>query len=71
MDYQILLGRTFRLQNQDYVADALGKADGIAIVRASARIDGEEVMRSFPAHTVIEHLLCDEEIELSEVSFAR
>ncbi len=71
MDYQFLLGRMFRLQNQDYVADALGKADGIAIVRASASIDGEEVMRSFPAHLVIEHLLCDEEIELSGVAFPR
>jgi hypothetical protein len=71
VDYQFLLGRSFRLQNHVYVASALGKTDGTTIVRASTQIDGEEAMRIFPAQLVLEHLICDEEIELREVTFAR
>ncbi len=71
MDYQFLLGRSFRLQHQIYEVSALGKDNGVAIVRASTRVGGEEVMRIFPAHLVLGHLECDEEIELKEVSFAR
>ena len=70
MDYRFLLGRAFRLQNQTYVASALARADGVEIVRATTRVDGEQVMRTFPASMVLDHLLYDEEIELRPVAFA-
>ncbi|NJN50782.1 MAG: hypothetical protein HC809_02360 [Gammaproteobacteria bacterium] len=70
MDYQFLLGRSFRIQDVIYTASALGRADGVAIVRATAEVDGEPVMNTFPAQVIVGHLLCDEEIELKEVSFA-
>jgi hypothetical protein len=37
------------------------------MVRASTRVKGEDVMRVFPAHLVVEHLVYDEEIELGDV----
>lgn len=61
VDYQFLLGKAFRLQDQVYVASALSRTGGVDIVRASTRVRGEDVMRTFPAHMVVEHLLCDEE----------
>ncbi len=70
MDYRFLLGRAFKLQDQVYIASALGKGNDIEIVRATARIDGQQVMRIFPASMVVNHLLYDEEIELAPVSFA-
>ena len=70
MDYRFVLGRAFKLHNQTYVASALGTADGVPIVRAATRVDGEQVMQVFPASMVVDHLLCDEEIELCPVSFA-
>ena len=71
MDYQFLLGRAFRFKDLDFVASALGTADGVTIVRASTTVNGEPVMETFRASEVIHHLVCDEEIELREVSFAR
>lgn len=71
MDYQFLLGRAFRMRGQVYLASALGKANGQEIVRAVTRIDGEAVMRSFPARLVVDHLVVDEEIELGDVAFPR
>jgi hypothetical protein len=70
VDYRFLLGRAFRLQDQTYVASALGKANDIEIVRATTRVNGEQVMRIFPASMVLDHLLYDEEIELCPVAFA-
>ncbi len=70
MDYRFLLGRAFKLQDQLYVASALGKGDSGEIVRATTRIHGQQVMRIFPAGMVVDHLLYDEEIELVPVSFA-
>ena len=70
MDYQFLLGRAFSIEDQTYVVSALSQADGQAIVRAGARIEGEQVMRVFPADTAFRHLLFDEEIELKSVLFA-
>jgi hypothetical protein len=70
VNYQFLLGRTFSADEQTYLVSALGAADGQPIVRASARIDGEQVMRVFPADYVMRHLVIDEEIILREVSFA-
>lgn len=70
MDYRFLLGRAFKLQNQTYVASALGTANGVEIVRASSHVNGEQEMRIFPASTVLEHLVYDEEIELRPVAFA-
>ena len=66
-DYQFLLGKIFRLQNQLYIASALSRSDGVDIVRATTQVQGEDVMRCFPAHLVVEHLVYDEEIELGEV----
>ena len=70
MDYQFLLGRVFSIEDQTYVVSALSQAEGEPVVRAGARIEGEEVMRVFPAAIVFRNLLCDEEIELKSVSFA-
>ena len=70
MDYRFLLGRTFKLQSQTYVASALGTANGVEIVRASSHVGGEQVMRIFPARMVLDHLVYDEEIELRPVAFA-
>jgi hypothetical protein len=70
VDYRFLLGRAFRLQDQTYIASALGNANGVEIVRAATRVDGEQVMRIFPASMVLDHLVCDEEIELCPVAFA-
>ena len=70
MDYRFVLGRAFKVDNQTYVASALGKSNGVEIVRAATRVNGEQVMQVFPATTVVEHLLYDEEIVLCPVSFA-
>jgi len=70
VDYRFLLGRAFKLQDQTYVASALGKANDVEIVRATTRVDGEQVMHIFPASMVLDHLLYDEEIELCPVAFA-
>ena len=70
MDYRFVLGRAFKVKDQTYVASALGKSDGIEVVRAATRVNGEQVMQIFPAATVVEHLLYDEVIELSPVAFA-
>jgi hypothetical protein len=70
VNYQFLLGRTFAADGHTYLVSALGAADGQTIVRASARIDGEQAMRVFPAEFVLRHLVIDEEITLREVSFA-
>ena len=70
MDYRFLLGRAFKVEERTYVASALGKANDVEIVRAATRIDGEQVMRIFPASMVVDHLLYDEEIELAPVAFA-
>jgi hypothetical protein len=70
VDYRFVLGRAFRLEDQTYVASALGNANGVEIVRAATHFNGEQVMRIFPARTVVDHLLCDEEIELCPVAFA-
>ncbi len=70
MDYRFVLGRAFHLEEQTFIASALSVADGIDIVRAAARINGEQVMRVFPARTVVDHLLYDEEIVLAPVQFA-
>ena len=64
MDYRFVLGRAFVLDDQTYVASALGRANEVDIVRAATHIDGEQVMRIFPARVVVDHLLYDEEIEL-------
>jgi hypothetical protein len=70
VDYRFILGRAFQMEAQTYIASALGQADGVEIVRATAQIDGEQVMRVFPASSVVQHLLYDEEIVLSPVAFA-
>ncbi len=70
MDYRFVLGRAFKVKDQTYVASALGKSDGVEIVRAATRINGEQVMQVFPASIVVEHLLYDEIIELAPVAFA-
>ena len=67
VEYQFLLGKAFRLQDQLYIASALSRSDGVDMVRASTRVKGEDVMRVFPAHVVVEHLVYDEEIELGDV----
>jgi hypothetical protein len=64
VDYRFVLGRAFVLEDQTYVASALGKANDVDIVRAATNINGEQVMRIFPARVVVDHLLYDEEIEL-------
>jgi hypothetical protein len=58
------------MEDQTYVASALGKANDVDIVRAATEVNGEQVMRIFPAHLVVEHLLYDEEIVLRPVAFA-
>ena len=68
VEYKFLLGKEFRLQDQLYVASALSCSDGVDMVRASTQVGGEDVMRCFPAHLVVDHLVCEEEIELGEVS---
>ena len=70
MDYRFVLGRAFVMEDQTYVASALGKANDVEIVRAATHVNGEQVMRIFPAHMVVDHLLYDEEIELRPVAFA-
>jgi len=70
VDYRFLLGRAFRLQDQTYIASALGTANEVVIVRAATRVEGEQVMRIFPASMVLDHLVYDEEIELRPVAFA-
>jgi hypothetical protein len=70
VDYRFLLGRAFSIDERTYVASALGRADGVDIVRAATQINGEQVMRVFPANSVLEHLLYDEEIVLRPVAFA-
>lgn len=70
VDYQFLLGKAFRLQNQVYIASALSRSGDGEIVRASTKVRGEDVMRTFPAQLVLEHLICDEEIELAEVGLS-
>lgn len=69
VDYRFVLGRAFRLEDQTYVASALGKANGVDVVRAAARVNGEQVMRIFPANTVVDNLLYAEEIELAPVTY--
>lgn len=64
MDYRFVLGRAFVMEDQTYVASALGRANDVDIVRAATNINGEQVMRIFPARVVVDHLLYDEEIEL-------
>ncbi len=71
VDYQFLLGRPFRLNEQDFVASAIGVANGVTIVRASTTENGEPVMRIFPASQVLDCIVCDEEIELQELRFGR
>jgi hypothetical protein len=70
VNHQFLLGRTFCVGEQTYLVSALGAAEGKTIVRASARIDGEQVMRVYPVETVLRHLVIDEEITLRDVAFA-
>jgi hypothetical protein len=70
VDYRFVLGRAFRMEDQTYVASALGNANGVEIVRAATHQNGEQVMRIFPASIVVENLLYDEEIELVPVAFA-
>jgi len=70
VDYRFLLGRAFRLQDQTYIASALGTANGVEIVRAATHVNDEQVMRIFPASMVVDHLVYDEEIELRPVAFA-
>jgi hypothetical protein len=70
VDYRFVLGRAFVLEDQTYVASALGKANDVEIVRAATHVNGEQVMRIFPARMVVDHLLYDEEIELRPVAFA-
>ena len=56
--------------HRTYIVSALGQADGVEIVRATTQIDGEEVMRVFPASEVVDNLVYDEEIVLRPVAFA-
>jgi hypothetical protein len=70
VDYRFLLGKAFRLQDQVYIASAVSSSGDVDIVRASTRVRGEDVMRTFPAHIVVDHLVCDEEIELAEVGLS-
>jgi hypothetical protein len=70
VDYRFVLGRAFRLEEQTFVASALSVSEGEDIVRASSTVNGEQVMRVFPARTVLDHLVYDEEIELAPVRFA-
>ena len=67
VEYHFLLGKAFRLQGELYIASALCRSDGVDMIRASARVKGEDIMRVFPAHLVVEHLVYDEEIELGNV----
>ena len=70
MDYRFVLGRAFKVEDQTYVASALGKANGVEIVRAATRINGEQAMHVFPASIVVDHLLYDEEIVVCPVAYA-
>lgn len=71
MDYRFVLGRAFQMEERTYIVSALGQADdGVDIVRATTQIDGEEVMRVFPASEVVDNLVYDEEIVLRPVAFA-
>lgn len=70
VDYRFLLGKAFRLQGQVYIASALSRSGDVEIVRASTRFKGEDVMRAFPAHLVVDHLVCDEDIELADVGLS-
>ena len=58
------------MEDQTYIASALGTANDVEIVRATTHLNGEQVMRIFPAQVVVDHLLYDEEIVLSGVAFA-
>ena len=71
MDYQFLLGRAFRFHDQVYVASALGKRDGVEVVRGVTRVNGEAVMHTFPVESVLSHLVVEEEIEIADVNFTR
>ena len=71
MDYRFLLGRDFRVNRQTFTVSALCRVNGIDVVRALPRGTAAPVLRLFPAHKVVDVLVCDEEIELREVSFAR
>ena len=70
MDYQFLLGRSFNFGDRDWVVEALGRANGRTIVRASPGGCDDAATREFPADLVCQHLLVDEVIELRLVSFA-
>jgi hypothetical protein len=59
VDYQFLLGRLFWLHNQRYVVSAVGMSNGIPVARVLGRVDGESVLRTFPARYVAQHLICD------------
>ncbi len=71
MDYRFLLGRDFRLQARTFTVSAISKVNGIDVVRAMALDTEEPMMRLFPASKVLDYLVCEEEIELKDVSFAR
>ena len=70
VDYRFVLGRAFVVQDQTYIASALGKANGVDVVRAATRLNGEQISRIFPAATVVDNLLYAEEIELAPLRFA-
>ena len=70
MDYRFVLGRAFVVEEKTYVASALGKTNNVDIVRAATHVNGEVVMRNFPARLVVDHLVYDEEIVLRPVAFA-
>jgi hypothetical protein len=70
VSYQFLLGRAIEVKGQTYVVIALGALDDEPVVRATARIDGEQVTRVFPASAALRALVVDEEIEIRGVSFA-
>jgi hypothetical protein len=70
VDYRFVLGRAFQMEERTYIVSALGQADGVDIVRATTQLNGEEVMRVFPASEVVENLVYDEEIVLRPVAFA-
>ena len=71
MDYQFLLGRDFQVQRRTFTVSALCKVNGVDVVRAMALDTEAPMMRLFPADKVVDYLVCEEEIELKEVSFAR
>jgi len=71
VDYRFLLGRDFRLQARTFTVSALCKVNGIDVVRAMALDTEEPMLRLFPARKVLDYLVCEEEIELKDVSFAR